>query len=1032
MAPMAREAHRRRGLWRYWPVLAFVVAQVAPAKQSAAAAPTATPPVSLTASDGTGLQIVSFKANAVVEDPLAFTELHLTFKNPEARTLEGQFEITLPPSAAVSRFAMKQSWGWQEGEVVELQAAREAYEDFLHRRQDPALLEKASGNQFHARVFPIAASSEKEIIISYSQELPKTSDPYRLFLKGLPTLNQLEIRVLTGKREIGQAATSLGGSTVARQSIEVMKSHFKPDRDLIVPLQLPDGGNRLGIRHDNLVVARIEPVTGSAPDPIDSVAILVDTSASRALGFADEVRLVGDLVTQIAHGAPKTPVRVIAFDVDTETVFDGAAQDFGGREAQRLLARRALGGSDLSRAFAAVANGRHASRVVLVSDGVATVGKSDGKDLKAFVKSLATSGVARLDAVAVGGIRDDAALKEIVTAGLRHDGVVIDGSSPVAEIARRLSSATASNIQVTVPGARWVWPTRLDGVQPGDQILVYADLPAAKPFDISLSGAHAGKHPVQLVDVAQPLLERAWINARIARIQHQRETTAANDEDLREALKKQIVALSTKYRVLSDFTGLLVLETEADYVRFHIDRRALSDILVVGAGGVELMHRRELPVYEPPSSPPASTTGDMVRNTPVRGRTYDGVISQAPGAATESAAKAERVYRITERAPTVDVGDTQSRTTVTPRGGKHDSLDDLLNDAGASSPPTARAPTTRAPAPMPPPSSVSAPEPRSPPPAEAEKPVNPYTGKMNEVMTQLKAGHANEALKAALAWRDSDAGDVLALVALGDVYEALGRRREAARAYSSIVDLFPGRADLRRFAGERLEHLGQDGLTLAIDTFEKARAQRPDHPASHRLLAFALLRQNKLAEAFDVLAEGARRSYPEGRFAGVDRILREDLGLIAAAWLRKEPNRRDELAKRLEQLGAQLDTRRSLRFVLSWETDANDVDFHIYDGKQNHAYYQQKQLATGGALYADVTTGYGPECFTIPGKPAAYPYKLQAHYYSRGPMGYGMGKLEIIEHDGEGTLRFEERPFIIMQDHAFIDLGTVQGPLARN
>jgi len=43
-----------------------------------------------------------------------------------------------------------------------------------------------------------------------------------------------------------------------------------------------------------------------------------------------------------------------------------------------------------------------------------------------------------------------------------------------------------------------------------------------------------------------------------------------------------------------------------------------------------------------------------------------------------------------------------------------------------------------------------------------------------------------------------------------------------------------------------------------------------------------------------------------------------------------------------------------------------------------------------------------------------------------------MGKLEIIEHDGEGTLRFEERPFIIMQDHAFIDLGTVQGPLARN
>ena len=41
-------------------------------------------------------------------------------------------------------------------------------------------------------------------------------------------------------------------------------------------------------------------------------------------------------------------------------------------------------------------------------------------------------------------------------------------------------------------------------------------------------------------------------------------------------------------------------------------------------------------------------------------------------------------------------------------------------------------------------------------------------------------------------------------------------------------------------------------------------------------------------------------------------------------------------------------------------------------------------------------------------------------------MGYGMGKLEVIEHDGNGGLTFEERPFVIMQDHAYVDLGTVR------
>ena len=128
--------------------------------------------------------------------------------------------------------------------------------------------------------------------------------------------------------------------------------------------------------------------------------------------------------------------------------------------------------------------------------------------------------------------------------------------------------------------------------------------------------------------------------------------------------------------------------------------------------------------------------------------------------------------------------------------------------------------------------------------------------------------------------------------------------------------------------------------------------------------------------------------------------------------------------------GSQVASGPSLRFVLNWETDGNDVDFHIIDARGNHAYFSAKQLASGGELYADVTTGYGPECFTIPGNPAAFPYKLQAHYYSRGPMGYGMGKLEIIEHDGQGGFRFEERAFVIMVDGAFVDLGTVEKPLA--
>ena len=40
-------------------------------------------------------------------------------------------------------------------------------------------------------------------------------------------------------------------------------------------------------------------------------------------------------------------------------------------------------------------------------------------------------------------------------------------------------------------------------------------------------------------------------------------------------------------------------------------------------------------------------------------------------------------------------------------------------------------------------------------------------------------------------------------------------------------------------------------------------------------------------------------------------------------------------------------------------------------------------------------------------------------------MGYGMGKLEIIDHDGKGDLTLRGAPVRRHGDHAFVDLGQV-------
>ncbi len=308
------------------------------------------PPISLTASDGSGLELVSLTANAVVEDPLAFTELRLVFRNPESRVREGRFRITLPAGATISRFAMRIGDRWQEGEVVEQQAARVAYEDFLHRRQDPALLEAEAGNEFSARVFPIPAGATKELIVSYSQELTRAAEPYRLPLRGLPRLGALAIRAIVAKTAAtGGAASNMGGLRAQHEVVEVSRRNYVPDRDF----EVAHAGGRLGLRHEKLVVARIVPVAESDKrDPVTSLTVLIDTSASRALGFGEQIAAFESLLAELRKsGAGDPTVTIAAFDQDVAPLYTGKASGIGDSVRKRLLERRALGASDLERAL---------------------------------------------------------------------------------------------------------------------------------------------------------------------------------------------------------------------------------------------------------------------------------------------------------------------------------------------------------------------------------------------------------------------------------------------------------------------------------------------------------------------------------------------------------------------------------------------------------------------------------------------------------------------------------------------------------
>ncbi|HEX4960218.1 MAG TPA: VIT domain-containing protein [Thermoanaerobaculia bacterium] len=1022
---------------------AATAASFAPASfrfsKSSDAGPAAEPgaPIRLTASDGTGLALVALEANGVLEPPLAFTELHLTFENPRDQRIEGRFRIALPPGAALSRFAMKIGGAWQEGEVVERQRARVVYEDYLHRRQDPALLEQEAGNEFSARVFPILPRERKEIIVSYSHALARTSEPYVLPLQGLAEVGRLDVRVLLGDRPAEDAAASnLGGEVRDRRVVELHKHDWTPDRDFEIAQDRAGTAGRAGLRQANLAVMRVAPAVTAEPQEISSLYVLVDSSASRALGYATQVRRVAEVIAGLREGAGRsTPLGVAAFDQEVVPIFEGQAGGFGEAEVERLASRQPLGASDFERALSWLGNrlGRNGARyrrVLLVTDGVATAGDTETRALKAAVHALGAKGIERLDVLAVGGLRDEGVLRELTTGNLEHDGQRIDGSAPLAEIGRRLTLACRSGIKVAVEGAKWVWPDTLDGVQPGDETLVYADLPAKGDVRLTLGGKSVALGG-ELGGAERPLLERAWAQARIERLVHLRETASAGDDDLRRALGHEIVEMSVKNRVLSPFTAMLVLESEWEYARFGLDQRSLANILTVGAGGLEVLARGR-----------SESRGDLQAEAFKSERELDSLGYVAGERTTNATPPAPSIGQPEAIPDGVEngVGVPGGVEGGVPGGVAGGVVGGVVGGTPGGVPGGVEAPRPVPPVEVPPASDqalrVGGERARRQAPAEdKERQVAPYSGRFAEVMEDLAVGRTAAARATAEAWQRKEPGDVLALLALGEAWEATGDQAGAARAYGSLIDLFPSRADLRRLAGERLERLGDAGLALAIDTYQKAVHDRPDHPSGHRLLAWALLRAGRHEEAFAALERGLEQHYPGGRFAGVDRVLREDLGLLGAAWLHAEPGRRHEVLDDLAAHGSHLASEPSLRFVLTWETDANDVDLHVFDHQGGHAYYQHKTLPSGGELFADVTTGYGPECFAVSTGSErtdddAEPYRLKVHYYSRGPMGFGMGTVQVVRYSG-GRLSIDPRPFVVMADQAMVDVGTVGGERVR-
>jgi uncharacterized protein YfaP (DUF2135 family) len=107
---------------------------------------------------------------------------------------------------------------------------------------------------------------------------------------------------------------------------------------------------------------------------------------------------------------------------------------------------------------------------------------------------------------------------------------------------------------------------------------------------------------------------------------------------------------------------------------------------------------------------------------------------------------------------------------------------------------------------------------------------------------------------------------------------------------------------------------------------------------------------------------------------------------------------------------------KDIKVLLTWDTPT-DIDLWVTDPQGNRCYYSNRSTPLGGNLDTDVTTGYGPETFTM-AKALPGTYAVQVQYYSSGNNPVTRVKVYVILYEGTSKEKRQFYEFAMTKEHA--------------
>lgn len=546
------------------------------------------------------LEVRKLKVRVRVIGSVALTEIEQTFFNPTARRAEGVFYFPVPAGAALCRFAMYVEGNLVEGELVERIKARQVYEKIVRSMQDPALMEWQEGNIFKTRIFPIPANGPKRILISYTQKLAATDNvrtfSYPLMSKTTQTtdIKNFEFNATVSGIKPGTQLKVNGypeASVIQKDTaveIKMVAGKLRPTSDLsfsYTPIR--SGSIELAtdrrIGEDGFFMMSYMPpaVTTSEPPKNNSrdIIFMFDTSLSRrADDYKAQLQMLRTLLNELNS---EDRFSVISFDVEPRLhseIFTSGPSDVERclNELQKLMP---LGATDIHKAFLAVDkfiktnSPRENLDVIFIGDGIATLGGVASEELIANISPLLIDNDLRFHAIAMGSKHDRLVLETLAnkTGGIfRTLAPKSDIEELGFEIALALDSKLYKSPAIEFSGATVyeVYPKIVGTVIAGEEVIVLGRYKTAGELNVKVS-LHNGSVTTSSFELPKSnnenvFIPRLWAREKLDELRTAKQT---------ETIVAKIIELSQEFTLITPYTSFLVLENEAAYKRYDIDRK---------------------------------------------------------------------------------------------------------------------------------------------------------------------------------------------------------------------------------------------------------------------------------------------------------------------------------------------------------------------------------------------------------------------------------------------------------------------------